>query len=313
METPHLDVLQHFTETTLPDLDVVVLGALELFSVIKVPKINFKEFSRPLVIGSGNAVPTERLIFEGEIATFADLNNYQHVLEHGQGSYEDVVIVSASGKKHSVQMAHEFRKIGAPVWLFTNNPEAPAATFLDQDKVKVFPKNREPYTYNTSTYMSMLISRSAENPSAIHAHIREHIAPIIRNDFASFDAFYFILPTELYGLNEMFLTKFDELFGAKVSARVFTLEQSKHAKTVIPSDKELFISFGEDNQTYGTPEQRFHVPLPEDVGIAGMMAIGYYIIGHIQKQHPPYFKENIAAYMEKASALFGQELSVIVE
>jgi len=64
---------------------------------------------------------------------------------------------------------------------------------------------------------------------------------------------------------------------------------------------------------WGEPGQRFHIPLPENAGYAAMMAIGYYVIAQIQKQHPPYFKKNIALYTEKASKVFGDEIKVIVE
>ena len=37
--------------------------------------------------------------------------------------------------------------------MLTCNPDAFAATHFERGTVFVFPKNREPYTYNTSTYM----------------------------------------------------------------------------------------------------------------------------------------------------------------
>jgi len=44
-----------------------------------------------------------------------------------------------------------------------------------------------------------------------------------------------------------------------------------------------------------------------------MMAVSYYIIGKIQKAHPPYFKDNIVEYVKKASEAFGHEIKAIVE
>ena len=85
----------------------------------------------------------------------------------------------------------------------------------------------------------------------------------------------------------------------------------KHAVTVVSSG-ELFVSFGEENIMGGESDQRLHIPLPENAGYAAMMAIGYYVIAQIQKQHPPYFKENIALYTEKASKIFGSEIKAIV-
>ena len=73
---------------------------------------------------------------------------------------EQVVVLSASGAKHApriVDTAHQYQK---PVTLLTNTANAPAQMQLNNaaDRVYVFPKNREPYTYNTSTYLGMILS-----------------------------------------------------------------------------------------------------------------------------------------------------------
>ena len=114
-------------------------------------------------------------------------------------------------------------------------------------------------------------------------------------------------------MREMFLTKFDELFGSKVSARVCTPEQAKHAKTVVPSKTELFIGLGHENMLFGTQEQRWNIALPEGAGYVLMMALGYYVIGNIQKQHPPYFKQHIERYTQFSSTVFKQEITPVVE
>ena len=100
------------------------------------------------------------------------------------------------------------------------------------------------------------------------------------------------------------------LFGSKISGRVFTLEQTKHAKTIVPSDKELFISFGEKNNIYG--KKRLNIALPKGIGYAGFIAIVYYFIGHIQKQNKPYFKQNIEKYVQFVSKVFNQKIRSIV-
>ena len=111
----------------------------------------------------------------------------------------------------------------------------------------------------------------------------------------------------------MFLTKFDELFGPLVSARVFTFEQTKHATTVVGSERELFISLGCDNGVFGHERARLQVPLPPNAGYGAMMAIGYYVIGRLQSQYPPWFKNSLSTYCAKASAVFGQTISPIVD
>ena len=55
MNNPNQTLLQNFTIDSLPDLDTAVLGALELFIQIPVPRIDMTKFKRPLVVGSGNA------------------------------------------------------------------------------------------------------------------------------------------------------------------------------------------------------------------------------------------------------------------
>ena len=91
------------------------------------------------------------------------------------------------------------------------------------------------------------------------------------------------------------MTKFDELFGPKISGRVFTIEQTKHAKTVVPSEKELFLGAGYNNRYFG--KHRVNLPLPKNADYGALMAITYYFIGNIRKQNLPYFKKNkIAAY-----------------
>lgn len=313
METPHLDTLQQFTESSLPDLDVVTLGALELFSKISLPTLPLEQFKHPLVLGSGNAEVAGRIIFAQHDAIYADESTYEAKLSLLNGEEKSAVIISASGSKHSVEIAKTLEERGVRVWLITNTDHSAAADFVLPEHTIVLPKNREPYTYNTSTYMSMILAATHEDPSTIHSHIVKEVAPVVPDNLQSYDSFYFLLPPELIGVKHMLMTKFDELFGSKVSARVFTYGQTMHAKTVVPNDRELFISLGVENNQFGAEQNRLAIPLLEQAGPAAAMAIGYYVIGHIQKQHPPYFKQEIAGYVEKASAMFGKPLTVIVE
>ena len=119
-----------------------------------------------------------------------------------------------------------------------------------------------------------------------------------------------IVPERFDVIREMFLTKFDELFGPMLCGRVYTPEQTKHAKTVVPSDTELFVSFGYENKLFGT--RRLNLPLPAEAGCGMMVACGYYVIGCLQKQKEPYFKNHIEAYTREASRIFGQPISPLV-
>ena len=174
----------------------------------------------------------------------------------------------------------------------------------------MFKKNPEPYTYNTSTYFGMILAKTKEDPKKILSVVN-HIKNLIPSNLSKYKAFYIIVPNEFENIREMFWTKFDELFGPMITTRVYTVEQTKHAKTVISSDLELFISLGYENNLFGN--NRLNIPLPDGFNYGTLMAVGYYIIGNIQMANPPYFKESIEAYIEKASNIFNEKLSIIVE
>ena len=70
MNYKNIDILNTFTLDTIPDLDVAVLGALELFQKEKVPELDIKKYKWPLVVGSGNAEATGRIIFEDTNVAF---------------------------------------------------------------------------------------------------------------------------------------------------------------------------------------------------------------------------------------------------
>ena len=291
----------------LIDLDECVINALNLFTREEVPDLEFSMYKRPFVVGSENAEVTGKILFEDRDALFADESNYKQKLMVVKG-INKAVLISASGEKHAPLIAKHLKKKKIEVHLLTNNPNALAKKYAD--KIYLFPKNTEPYTYNTSTYMGMILEKKKEDSGKILEHIHK-IKHEIPKDLNEYNAFFIILPEQFDAIKPMFLTKFDELFGGRVCGRVFTMEQAKHAKTVVPYEKELFISFGKANNLFG--EKRVYIPLPKKCNYAALMAIVYYVIGQIQKQHPPYFKNNIKEYTKRASKIFGHEIKPIVE
>lgn len=302
-------ILETFDVKTLPTLDIAVLGALELCAEAGELPSSEVPFERPLVVGSGNARAVAEIMFADTEAVIADESTCERILSNRNG-FDGAVLISASGGKHAVGLSETLAGKGIPTVLFTNNAHAPAGEGLPEGSVRVFPKNREPYTYNTSTYMSMLLAATGEDPAAIRAHLAS--LPDADVDLGAYDAFTFLVPRSFSFITPMVRTKFDELFGPMLTGRVFTEEEVKHAKTVVPSDRECFVSVGVVNETYGTPSQRYSVPVPQDAGYAAMMAITYFIIGRIQAAHPPYFMDNIEAYTKLASQLFNQDIGPIV-
>jgi len=311
MNDKNIQTLNTFTLENIPDLDVAVLGALELFQKEQVPKIELNIYKRPLVVGSGNAEATGRIIFQDMDVVFASESDFEAKLKSIE-NIDGVILISASGGKHAPIIAKRSKELGKKVALITNNPEAPASEFVEDSNVFVFPKNREPYTYNTSTYMGMILGATREDPKATQVFIENHIDTLSFPDFSKYDKYFLIVPPRFLGIIRMLEVKFIELFGRRIARDVETSEYMKHAVTVVPSD-ELFISFGDKNDSWGEKDKRLHIPLPDNAGYAAMMAVGYYIIAQIQKQHPPYFKENIASYTEQVAKIFGNTINPIVE
>jgi len=312
MDTSNRDILNSFTVDDLPYLDTVVLGALELFASRELPQIDISGFKRPLVVGSGNADATGRIIFADTGAIFASESSFEDKLRNIP-DIDEVVVVSASGAKHAPIITKAAIAAGKHVTLITTTPNSltEQAATPEQLTTHVLPKNREPYTYNTSTYMGMILGYTHEDAGAIKKYIEDVIAPMDFSKLAGYDKFVVILPPQFSGLSSMVKVKFVELFGRNLARDVETTEGMTHAITVAPAN-ELYLSFGEPNTTWGTAESRYNVPLPDSAGYAAAMAITYYVVAQIQRQKPQYFKDNIAAYMQFISAVFGEELDPIV-
>jgi hypothetical protein len=312
MTQPNVDLLNNFDINSLPDLDTTVLGALEMLAEKDLPTIDISKYKRPLVTGSGNAEATGRIIFADSDAIFASESTVEDKLKNIH-DIDEVIIVSASGGKHAPIIARAAKAANKHVTLITNTPNSQAQKALNEDEITihVFPKNREPYTYNTSTYMAMILGLTREDPLKIKEFIKNKVDSLTLPDFSKFDKYYLIVPPEFAGIIRMLQVKFIELFGRNIARDVETSEYVRHATTVAASD-EIFIAFGEPNTTWGKPENRLNVPLPNDAGYGAMMAVGYYVISQIQKSQPQYFKQNIAEYCKFISGVFNEEIDPIV-
>jgi len=313
MSSDYLTRIKTFDEKNLPNLDEVVLAALEYLSSATIPKLNIHQFARPLVVGSVNALATGRILFSDVDAVFAEEGNYQEALLRVP-SINAVYIFSASGGKHATHIAKALQsKEDVPVFLITSTVNSPAAAYVNPENIFVFPHIREPYTYNTSTYLGMLLGNSPESPRDILDFIETHVTPIIPDNLGTYESFILCITPEFGLLRSMFETKFDELFAPLRTGRSFTSEEIKHAKIVIQSETQCCINFGTPTTPYLPTKQQFTIPLPVGCGPVAMLAIGYYVIGHIQKQNEPYFKKDIQTYVNCASDVFGQDMGVIVE
>lgn len=280
------------------NLDQCVLDALALFSETKVPKIK-NNFKSPIVIGSGNAAALGKILYPA--AMHANESNYKETLKtsHPDGC----ILISASAGKHAPIIAKHMIKKKIKTILLTNNEKGKAVKFVD--KTYAFPKNIEPYTYNTSTYLGMILAKTDEDPQKILTFLKKLKVPALKK----YNSYLFIVPEKFDSIREFYETKFDELFGPMIQGKAFTYEETKHAKTVVKSNKELFISLGKDNRLFGKNKLNYKLPKTADFGL--MLCLGYYIIGKIQKQNPPWFKKSIGDYVKEASRIFGQKIRVI--
>ena len=201
---------------------------------------------------------------------------------------------------------------GLDTYLVTCSKNSEAGKLLGEDKVIITPKNREPYTYNTSTYLGWLFALTGEDPEKIMHFINLRVSPQIPDNLEHYKGYLLITPDKFGQVNSLFETKFIELFGRRIARDVKTFEELKHAITVIPYEKEMCIQFSDGENDYDGALLK--IPLPQDASYAAMMAIGYYVIGRIQMQNTPFFKDNIIGYTRRAaSKIFGKGISTIVE
>jgi hypothetical protein len=306
-----IKVMKTFDEKSIPTLDVAVLAALELFMKQDLPKIEVP-YKRPLVVGSGNAEATGRIVFANYDAVYASESNFGSKLHHIK-NIDGIVLFSASGAKHAHAIAKRAKELEKPVTLITNTPHSPAEKELDLkggDRVLVLPKNREPYSYNTSTYLGMILTQTHEKPREIYDFIQEKISKINFSAATDFDKMVVVVPSVFSQVKRMIHLKFIELFGREIARDIETAEFMKHATTIVKSE-ELFIVFGNDPRKYG--EHQINIPLPKHADYGSIMAIGYYVMGKIQSMKKPYFAHDLVDYCKEASKLFGEEIKPIVE
>ncbi len=305
----YLKIMNEFDENSLPSLSETIMGALELFSKEKIPQINFPNFKKPIIVGSGNAKVTSEILFSNKDAIFADENNYK---EAASRESDGAIIFSASGEKHAVIIANYFKEKNIETYLVTCNQNATAKKIVGENKTIVTKKNKEPYTYNTSTYMGWILAFTKEDPEKIYNFIKENVEPKIPKSIGNYNGYLLVTPEFFSIANHLFEVKFIELFARRVARDVKTFEELKHAITIVPYEKELCIEFGEKNTDFDG--DKLKIPLPKDANIGTIMAIGYFVIGKIQESKPQYFKENIKNYIEKINKTeFGKGLGIIVK
>ena len=278
------------------NLNESVLGALDFFSKNNPPQLDLSDYSLPFVVGSGNAYNTGTILFSEKAAIFADESTFKSLLESykpviEKGLISQAIIISASGEKDSVWEIEFAKQHGLETTLLTCSPNSSAAKIAD--KVLAYRKIDEPYTYNVSTYLGMILSATEENPTKIKSFLENLNLP---ENFGAYESYAFVLPDKFASICPMLDIKKSELFGPHVSVRAFPEGHARHAKFVVRSEKELVISIGSKNEYFGKPESRLEINFPEHSSFGTILCLTYYLVGKIQESKPPYFKENIENY-----------------
>ncbi len=298
----------------LPNLSETVIAAINFFEKNRPTRFNPKLSGFSLIVGSGNAFNAGQIIFSDQPAIMASESNFKKTINTykpliKQKAITQAIIISASGEKDSVWEIKLAEKTGLKTILLTCSPKSTAAGLAD--RTIVYEKLPEPYTYNVSTYLGMIMSAKKETAAGIKKFITSLKLP---KNIKKYKAFSFILPDEFEAIAPMLEIKRDELFGSRVSLRAFSFGKARHAKFVNNSPEELVISFGE-NKYFGLPGHRWEIKLPKGAGFGLVFALSYYLIGKIQEIKPPYFKKNIASFCKNAPKAYGgsKSFDVIVK
>lgn len=280
----------------LINLNQAVYNALEFFNKNKPPKINFPKTGFPLVVGSGNAYNTGAILFANQPAIFADESNFKTTLKKYNSLLKkkvikEAIIISASGEKDSVWELELAQKNKLKTTLLTCSPHSSASKIAD--KVYSYRKLDEPYTYNTSTYLGMILSLTKENPKQILSFLKQIKLP---RNFKNYSSYAFVLPDRYIEICNMMDIKGRELFGPHLQVRAYSEGHSRHAKFVHQDRNELVIGLGIKNKYFGDPKHRCDIAVPKVTDFGLMLCLGYSIIGRIQESKPAYFKKNIEKF-----------------
>jgi len=282
----------------IPGLRKIVLDGLNFFSKNQPPRLDFKASVSRFVVGSVNAYNTGRMLFAGQAALLADEGNFSELLKTYRGliknkTIKEAVIVSASGEKDSIWEIKAAKKAGLKTVLLTCNADATGAKLANQ--TIAFRKIAEPYSYNFSTYLGMILSVTGEDPKSIRKFLSNLKIP---TRFRTSKYFSFILPDRYKAIVDMLKVKDDELFGPYSSLRAYPEGSARHAKFICQSKRELIISFG-PNKYFGDPGQRWEIKLPAQADFGFILSLAYYLAGLIQDQKPDYFKRGLSGYCLK--------------
>ncbi|MFA4942950.1 MAG: hypothetical protein WC564_04915 [Patescibacteria group bacterium] len=282
----------------LINLNQAVYNALRFFDEHRPPRSKFQKMEFPLVVGSGNAYNTGTILFADRPAIFADESNFKAIIKKYNSLIKkkvikEALIISASGEKDSVWELELAKKNKLKTTLLTCSPDSSASKIANQ--VLAYRKLSEPYTYNTSTYLGMILSATNESPKKILSFLKQIKLP---RNFKNYSNYSFILPDQFIEICDMLNIKGRELFGPYLQVRAYSEGHSRHAKFVHRDKNELVIGLGIQNKYFGDPKHHLDIKTPKITDFALMLCLGYSIIGRIQESKPAYFQKNIEKFCQ---------------
>jgi hypothetical protein len=279
-------------QSKIPPLSYYVRRALDFIGENRGFKLNLPESRRTLVVGSGNAYWTGRLIYRLSDRKFSHAEEVQaiHHIDSEHEDLGDVTIVSATGSRQVVDVAKYAMDKGLKVNSITCNPNSELKAALGERINEILiPSISEPPTINTASYGMMLYGITGEGPKPITDFLQEINAP--SQGYATYDSFSTILPDSMLELGRMASWKMHEIFGRSRGTLGTNATQLIHGGAVRDSDRELFIGIGVGGKVFDRirrvppPEEKRHiVSLPAGFGPLGYFMTTYHIIGMIQEQ-----------------------------
>lgn len=253
-------------------LDFYVKETLKKLNKWKYPKLKIKESPENLFLGSGNAFNVGLLFSKKFDGRALNVSEYKQFFSKRRKNL-NIYLISASGGKDAVKMAKFLKKKKLSFYLLTNNPEAPAARFTENEKIFVFPSFKEPPTYNVSTYSSMIYHFLKEKKNL--RKIRRFIEKIKVPNLRRFKYILFVSEDEFEPIARMCARKVVETFE-NVGSHAEPFSDAVHGFFVQPNKYRLLFCINQKCEVKGEKYELFinsHL---------GALLSAYYIIGKNQ-------------------------------
>jgi len=309
------------SERPYPPLALIVRAGLEFFVRNEarpgfLPEFPYSVDEPVFAVGRGNAERVADLIFANfRNSTVTDQDAFLEHYEKVRAANPRVVLVSSSGGKGLENVMEYFKSTHVPYDLFTCKDGTEVGE--SADNLYLFPSSDEPFSYNFSTYFSMLLSSFGESPSSILELI---------NSIPEFDvhtAYAMAAPSRYEkNIRGMFDHKCNELFGGNKKPSLWSESDIDHGAGIVRADGSVIFGVG-------IPEERseriagyisaydkersqtrryISVPFTPEHSYAAYMAVMYHIIGKVQEKMPDLFGQNVEEHIRATNAVTDWEV-----